>query len=52
MKIIKILRVLLCVGLLLVTGKISWYLIYSATSVTCLESKPEDSFGVRIQVSN
>lgn len=44
MKIIKIIRVFLCVGLLIIIGKISWYLIYSATSVTCLESKPEDSF--------
>lgn len=44
MKIIKIIGVFLCVGLLIVIGKISWYLIYSATSVTCLESRPEDSF--------
>ncbi|MEM7759972.1 MAG: hypothetical protein AAF298_17875 [Cyanobacteria bacterium P01_A01_bin.40] len=45
MKIIKIIGVFLCAGLLIVVGKISWYLIYSATSVTCLESRPEDSFG-------
>lgn len=44
MKIIKIVGVFLCAGCLIVIGKISWYLIYSATSVTCLESKPEDSF--------
>lgn len=44
MKIIKIIRVFLSAGFLIVIGKISWYLIYSATSVTCLESKPEDSF--------
>ena len=44
MKIIKIIGVFLCAGFLIVIGKISWYLIYSATSVTCLESKPEDSF--------
>lgn len=45
MKVFKAVGIFLCVIGLIVTGKISWYLIYSATSVTCLESKPEDSFG-------
>ena len=45
MKKIKIIGVFLCLLSLPILGIFSWYLIYSATSVTCLESKPEDTFG-------
>lgn len=44
MKVFKIVKIFLCVIGLIVIGKISWYLIYSATSVTCLETKSEDTF--------
>lgn len=44
MKVFKAVGIFLCVIGLIVIGKISWYLIYSATSVTCLESKSEDTF--------
>lgn len=44
MKIYRILELFLCFVCLIIIGKFSWALIYSATSVTCLKSKPEDSF--------
>ena len=43
-KIIKVIGAFLCVAGLIPIGYIAWHLIYSASSVTCLESKPEDSF--------
>ncbi|GAB4531395.1 MAG: hypothetical protein Tsb0014_14880 [Pleurocapsa sp.] len=43
-KIFKILGLFLCVIFLIVLGKIVQNLVYSAFSVTCLESKPEDSY--------
>jgi hypothetical protein len=43
-KIFKILGVFVCIIGLIIFAKISHNLIYSATSVTCLESKLEDSF--------
>ena len=44
MKILKILGVVLCIASLPFIAYFTWSLIYSATSVTCLESKPEDTF--------
>ena len=44
MKIFKILGVFLCIASLPFIAYFTWSLIYSATSVTCLESKPEDTF--------
>ena len=44
MKKVKILGVFLCIVFLPLITYFAWYLIYSATSVICLESKPEDTF--------
>ena len=44
MKKLKILGVFLCIVSLPFVAYFAWSLIYSATSVTCLESKPEDTF--------
>lgn len=44
MKKIKIVGVFLCIVSLPFLALFAWYLIYSATSVTCLESKPEDTY--------
>ncbi len=43
-KIFKLLGVFLCVICLIILAKIFQDLIYSASSVTCLESKPEDTY--------
>ena len=43
-KIFKILGVFVCVVFLIIFAKILQNLVYSASSLTCLESKPEDSF--------
>ena len=54
MKIFKLLGLFLCLLSLPVLGKLSWYLIYSATSLTCLESKPNDSnnFGQALAIND
>lgn len=43
-KTFKILGASLCIVSLIILAKILQNLIYSATSVTCLESKPEDTY--------
>ena len=44
MKIFKVLGVFICVVCLVIGSKVLWSLIYSASSVTCLETKPEDTY--------
>jgi hypothetical protein len=53
-KVFKILGVFICVVGLIILVKVSQNLIYSATSVTCLESKPEDSlhFGQALAITD
>lgn len=43
-KVFGIIGIFLCVVSLPFLAQFAWSLIYSATSVTCLESKPEDTF--------
>lgn len=43
-KVFKIFGVILCVVCLVVVGKFAWSLVYSATSVTCLETRPDDTY--------
>ncbi|MBW4537480.1 MAG: hypothetical protein KME09_26435 [Pleurocapsa minor HA4230-MV1] len=43
-KIFKLLGLFLCVICLIILARIFQNLIYSASSVTCLESKPEDTY--------
>ncbi|MGD1918755.1 MAG: hypothetical protein ACFCAD_07605, partial [Pleurocapsa sp.] len=54
MKKIKILGLFLCLSFIPVLGKLSWNLIYSATSLTCLQSKPDDSseFGKALAIND
>lgn len=53
-KVFKILGVFICVVGLIILIKVSQNLIYSATSLTCLESKPEDSlhFGQALAITD
>ena len=43
-KILKVIGVFLCTVGSVFIGYVAWHLIYSASSLTCLESKPEDTF--------
>ena len=43
-KLLKLIGKLLCAVALVSFGYVAWHLIYSASSVTCLESKPGDTF--------
>lgn len=43
-KILKVIGVFLCTVGSVFVGYVAWHLIYSASSLTCLESKPEDTF--------
>ena len=53
-KKLKILGVFLCIVSLPFVAYFAWSLIYSATSVTCLESKPEDTvfFGKALAIND
>ena len=43
-KLLKLIGAFLCIVSSPFLAYFAWYLIYSVTSVTCLESKPEDTF--------